>query len=44
MSVASRGGTDKNVIFLNGPKIYSEISNMLSYLTIKYPEYFIEKN
>ncbi len=24
----ARGGTDKNVIFLNGPKIYSELSNI----------------
>ena len=34
-----RGGTDKNV-----PKIGSEFSNMLSYLTIRYPECFVEKN
>ncbi len=39
-----RGGTDKNVIVLNGPKIGSEFSNMFSYLTIRYHECFVEKN
>jgi hypothetical protein len=29
--------------FLNGPKIGSEFSNMLSYLTIRYPECFVGK-
>ncbi len=33
-----------NVFFFNGPKIYSELFNMLSSLTIRYPESFIEKN
>jgi hypothetical protein len=37
------GGTDKNVIFFNGPKIDSELSNMLSYLTIRCLECFVEK-
>ena len=43
-AAAARGGTDKNVIFLNGPKIDSELSNMLSYLTIRYPECLLKKN
>ena len=38
------GGTDKNVIVLNGPKTDSELSNMLSYLTIRCLECFVEKN
>jgi len=38
------GGTSKNAIISNGLKIYYELSNMHSKLTIRYPESFVEKN
>ena len=37
------GGALINMFFFYGPKIDSELSNMLRYLTIRYPECFIEK-